>query len=177
MVGNQGTFSWEAARQLSIAVAAEGESEGNVDPLARIDLEQLVRVAELHVTQATGLTASSTGRALEAVPVTRAMWAHHTIEAYRPLFEKLATALSAPTEPDDEVDDPTASLFGGLMKMLTPMMLGVTAGSMVGRLAQRAFGQYDLPIPRAASHELLIVPSNLDRFSSDWSLGSGARTT
>ena len=56
------------------------------------------------------------------------------------------------------------------MKMLTPMMLGVTAGSMVGRLAQRAFGQYDLPIPRAASHQLLIVPSNLDRFSSDWSL-------
>ncbi|RPI06814.1 MAG: hypothetical protein EHM63_08405 [Actinobacteria bacterium] len=170
MVGNQGTFSWEAARQLAIAVAAEGESESNVDPLARIDLEQLVRVAELHVTQATGLTASSTGRGLVPVPVTRALWAHHTIEAYRPLFEKLATALSAPGEQEDDPDDPTASLFGGLMKMLTPMMLGVTAGSMVGRLAQRAFGQYDLPIPRAVSHELLIVPTNLDRFASEWSL-------
>ena len=56
------------------------------------------------------------------------------------------------------------------MKMLTPMMLGVTAGSMVGRLAQRAFGQYDLPIPRAASHQLLVVPTNLDRFAGDWSL-------
>ena len=99
MIDSQGTFSWEAARQFAIAVATEGESEPNVDPLARIDLEQLIRVAELHVTQATGLTPSATGRALEALAVTRALWAHHTIEAYRPLFEKLATALAAPTEP------------------------------------------------------------------------------
>jgi putative hydrolase len=167
MIQSQGTFSWEAARQFAIAVASEGESEPNVDPLARIDLEQLIRVAELHVSQATGLTPSSTGRPLEALPVTRALWAHHTIEAYRPLFEDLAAALSAADEP---IDDPSADFFGGLMKMLTPMMLGVTAGSMVGRLAQRAFGQYDLPIPRAASHQLLVVPSNLDRFAADWSL-------
>ena len=167
MIQSQGTFSWEAARQFAIAVASEGESEPNVDPLARIDLEQLIRVAELHVSQATGLTPSSTGRPLEALPVTRALWAHHTIEAYRPLFEDLAAALSAADEP---IDDPSADFFGGLMKMLTPMMLGVTAGSMVGRLAQRAFGQYDLPIPRTASHQLLVVPSNLDRFAADWSL-------
>ena len=167
MIQSQGTFSWEAARQFAIAVASEGESEPNVDPLARIDLEQLIRVAELHVSQATGLIPSSTGRPLEALPVTRALWAHHTIEAYRPLFEDLAAALSASDEPED--DDPAAFL-GGLMKMLTPMMLGVTAGSMVGRLAQRAFGQYDLPIPRAASHQLLVVPTNLDRFATDWSL-------
>ncbi len=167
MIQSQGAFSWEAARQFAIAVASEGESEPNVDPLARIELEQLVRVAELHVTQATGLIPASTGRPLEAVPTTRALWAHHTIEAYRPLFEDLAAALST-SDADDQ--DSGADFFGGLMKMLSPMMLGVTAGSMVGRLAQRAFGQYDLPIPRAASHELLMVPSNLDRFAADWSL-------
>ena len=167
MIQSQGTFSWEAARQFAIAVASEGESEPNVDPLARIDLEQLIRVAELHVSQATGLNPSGTGRPLEALPVTRAIWAHQTIEAYRPLFEDLAAALSAPGEAEE---DPSADFFGGLMKMLTPMMLGVTAGSMVGHLAQRAFGQYDLPIPRAASHQVLVVPTNLDRFAGDWSL-------
>jgi len=171
MIQSQGAFSWEAARQFAIAVASEGESEPNVDPLARIDLEQLLRVAELHVTQATGLIPSGTGRPLEVLPVTRALWAHNTIEAYRPLFEDLAAALTTSDGPDPFVDDdPSADFFGGLMKMLTPMMLGVTAGSMVGRLAQRAFGQYDLPIPRAASHQLLMVPSNLDRFAADWSL-------
>jgi putative hydrolase len=171
MIQSQGSFSWEAARQFAIAVASEGESEPNVDPLARIELEQLIRVAELHVSQATGLTPSGTGRPLEALAVTRALWAHHTIEAYRPLFEDLAAALSTEDDSDaDAIDDPSADFFGGLMKMLSPMMLGVTAGSMVGHLAQRAFGQYDLPIPRTASHQLLIVPSNLDRFASDWSL-------
>ena len=167
MIQGQGAFSWEAARQFAIAVASEGESEPNVDPLARIDLEQLIRVAELHVAQATGLNPSGSGRPLEALPVTRALWAHQTIEAYRPLFEDLAADLSASDQADE---DPSADFFGGLMKMMTPMMLGVTAGSMVGHLAQRAFGQYDLPIPRAASHQLLVVPTNLDRFAGDWSL-------
>ena len=167
MIQGQGAFSWEAARQFAIAVASEGESEPNVEPLARIDLEQLIRVAELHVAQATGLNPSGSGRPLEALPVTRALWAHQTIEAYRPLFEDLAAALSASDQADE---DPSADFFGGLMKMMTPMMLGVTAGSMVGHLAQRAFGQYDLPIPRAASHQLLVVPTNLDRFAGDWSL-------
>ena len=36
------------------------------------------------------------------------------------------------------------------MQMIGPTMLGMTAGSMVGHLAQRSFGQYDLPIPRPA---------------------------
>jgi putative hydrolase len=170
MIQGQGAFSWEAARQFAIAVASEGESEPNVDPIARIELEQLIRVAELHVSQATGLIPSGTGRPLEALPVTRALWAHQTIEAYRPLFEGLAAALSSGEDEEDASGDPSADFFGGLMKMISPMMLGVTAGSMVGHLAQRAFGQYDLPIPRAESHQLLIVPSNLDRFASDWSL-------
>src|SRR5690606_27552897 len=45
-----------------------------------------------------------------------------------------------------------------------------TAGSMVGHLARRALGQYDLPIPRPATDELLIVPRNIDDFGTAWSL-------
>jgi putative hydrolase len=50
------------------------------------------------------------------------------------------------------------------------MMLGMTAGSMVGHLARRSFGQYDLPIPRPASDELMVVPANLDEFGQEWSI-------
>ena len=39
-----------------------GEPEPNVDPLARIQLEQLARVAELQVADATGLEHVDTGR-------------------------------------------------------------------------------------------------------------------
>jgi putative hydrolase len=60
--------------------------------------------------------------------------------------------------------------MGPLMQMIGPMMLGMTAGSMVGHLAQRSLGQYDLPIPRPLGDELLVVPRNIDEFGEAWSL-------
>jgi putative hydrolase len=57
------------------------------------------------------------------------------------------------------------------MQMLSPMMLGMTAGSMIGHLATRSFGQYDLPVPRqAGSDEILLIVRNLDDFGTEWSL-------
>jgi putative hydrolase len=50
------------------------------------------------------------------------------------------------------------------------MMLGMTAGSMLGHLARRAFGQYDLPLPRPPGDELLLVVPNLVEFGEAWSL-------
>ncbi len=87
---------WDAARNLALAVATDNTAEPNVDPLERIKLEQLARVAELHVANVTGLSASVTGRGLTVAPVTRGHWAQRTLEDYRPLLEKLAGSLGAP---------------------------------------------------------------------------------
>src|SRR3712207_2249509 len=54
--------------------------------------------------------------------------------------------------------------------MLSPMMLGMAAGSMVGHLARRSFGQYDLPIPRPPGTEVQVVASTVASFAADWSL-------
>ena len=56
------------------------------------------------------------------------------------------------------------------MQAFSPVMLGMTAGSMLGHLAKRSFGQYDLPIPRPPGDELMIVLANLDEFGREWSL-------
>lgn len=179
MLQKQGPVSWDAAGQLALSIASGGESEPNVDPLERIKLEQLARVAELQVANASGLNPSPTGRGVTVVPVTRTQWVQRSLEAYRPLFERLAGSLTdAPTAnppaADGDplaptVDDPTAWL-GGLMAMIGPMMLGMTAGSMLGHLSRRSFGQYDLPVPRPESDELLLVVANLDEFGAEWSL-------
>src|SRR5918994_6946257 len=87
---------WDAARNLALAVATENVTEPNVDPLERIKLEQLARVAELHVANVTGLSTSVTGRGLTVLPVTRGHWAQRTLEDYRPLLEKLAGSLGNP---------------------------------------------------------------------------------
>jgi putative hydrolase len=173
LLQSQGAISWDAARQLAVAIATEGSSEPNVDPAERIQLEELGRVADLHVSNRTGLSTAPGGRRIEIAAVNRTVWAQRSLDAYRPLLEKLAGSLSALPPPDaDDADpnDPTAAMFAPLMQMLGPMMLGMTAGSLVGHLATRALGTYDLPVPRPAGSELLIVVPNVDQFAEEWSL-------
>lgn len=166
LFSQQGSMSWDAARQLALSIALGGETEVNVDPLERIQLEQLSRVAELHIARVTGLQPSVTGQGLRITPVTRSQWANQTLDAYRPLFEDLAKAIH---DDEPQQSDPN-DWMGQIMNMVGPMMLGMTAGSMVGHLSRRSFGQYDLPIPRTLSDELLVVPANIDEFGEAWSL-------
>ena len=175
--GAGGAGGWETARQLAMQLATGGEPEPNPDPMDRLALEELARVAELRVAAATGLDTSTTGRPLTIVPVTRAEWARRTIDAWRPLLERLAQSLTGPAfagaddAPDlNDPNDPMASMFGGLVQMLGPMMLGLQAGSMVGHLAGRSLGQYDLPIPRPKADELVVIGRNVRDFADEWSL-------
>jgi putative hydrolase len=183
LIQNQGPVSWDAARQLAYTIATGGQPEANVDPLERIKLEQLGRVADLHVANTTGLSTSLTGRGVTITPVTRSGWVQRSVDAYRARFEQLAGAIggdagaagdesSDPTDPTDASGDPMGAWLGGLMQMLGPMMLGMTAGSMLGHLARRSFGQYDLPLPRPPDDELLVVVANIDEFGAEWSLPS-----
>ncbi|MGQ0617604.1 MAG: zinc-dependent metalloprotease [Acidimicrobiia bacterium] len=180
MLSQQSTNSWETARQFAISIATEGRSEPNVDPADRIQFEQLARVAELQVAEATGLTVSHTGRGIAMVPVNRMGWADKSTEAYKDLLEALAGSLGAggglfgamapdPDDPDAAAD-PFAAMLAPLMNAIGPMMLGMTAGSMLGHLARRSLGQYDLPVPRPGSDQLLVVVPNLDEFGREWSL-------
>lgn len=170
LFAQQGNIGWDAARQLALSVATDGGQEPNVDPLERIRFEGLARVAELQISAATGLPVSRGGLGITIVPVTRGQWVTSALDAWRPLFEALAGSLQGgDTEPGTEPGD-LLGFLAPLMKMVGPMMLGMTAGSMVGHLARRCFGQYDLPIPRGTSDELLVLPGNLDAFGEEWSL-------
>ncbi len=175
MLQSQGPLSWDAARQFATQVATSGVAEANPDPLERIRLEELSRVAELRVADTTGLPTSTTGSVVGFVPVTRSEWARRTLDAYRPLLERLSSSLSAAGALDSDDDeeaptDPTAKLLGGIFTMIGPMMLGMQSGAMVGHLALRSFGQYDLPLPRPPSDQLMIVSANVAAFGEEWSV-------
>lgn len=194
MIGRQGPIAWDAARQIAHSIATDGQPEPNVDPLARIQLEQLSRVAELQVANASGLDPSHHGGGITITPVTRTQWVSHTLDHYRPLFESLAHSLGSsgtdpgapggepgaggahPAMPDpssiDPLDEDAATAWlGQLMGMLQPMTLGMAAGSMVGHLATRSFGQYDLPVPRPPGDEVMVLVPAIDAFAEEWSLG------
>lgn len=177
LLGQQGPLNWDAARQFALMLATDGTPEGNIDPATRIRWAELGRIAELHVQGTTGLDLTVHGKAAEVVATTPGVWAQRTLEAYRPLFENLAGALHRPpttTDPDalatpDAQGDPE-QMLAGLFQMLGPSLLGMSAGSMIGHLARRNFGSYDLPIPRPMTHEVLVLPGAVQRFADDWSL-------
>ena len=176
MLTSQGPINWEFARQLALMTANEGEAETNPDPLARVRLEELLRVADLHVSEATGLPLSSSGGLLSVLAVTRSDWALRTLQAWKPLLETLAAALARSTTeqvlPEEFGADPMARLLGNLPQAMGPLLFGIQVGSMVGQLATRALGQYDLPVPRPPGDQLLMVPVAIDGFAQDWSLAT-----
>ena len=177
-MAGQGPLQWDVARQVAISTATNGtNTEANVDPTSRVGLEQLAPIADMHVRNYTGL-ATGTGTALPNIVVTNhSTWVHHTLESYKPLFTQLATALSNPSvdasQPGTELDietDQIAAMMLSLNKMMAPAMMGMSIGSMIGQLSLRAFGQYDLPIPREPQNQLLLVAINVEQFANDWSI-------
>ncbi len=159
-------------RQIAMSLATGNRSEPNVDPMERIEWERLVRVAELQVADRTGLDVVR-GHALTIQPVTRAAWASRSFDALRPLLGRLAETLNEGPAFDDVPEglegDPTAAWMKGLIASISPLIAGVMTGTLVGRLAARSLGTYDLPIPRS-DDSLLVVAPNVADFGSEWNL-------
>lgn len=219
MMGRQGPVAWDPATQLALAIATEGAAEPNVDPMERIRLEQLARVAEVQINGTTGLSVLTDGQPVTVEGVTRSMWVRRTIEAFKPRFEALARQLgNDPTDTTDgarpapEHQDPDApagreappvegledlvglgdelarfdtpreaapaddstgdvdSWLSGMLAMMSPMLLGMTAGSLIGHLSRHNFGTYDLPIPRPPSASVMVLPAVIDTFAEEWDL-------
>jgi len=169
-LSGQGPLNWDAARQFAQLAATEGASESNVDPALRFALADLARIAEPHVLDVTGHDVSG----YEVSTTTPGAWSQQALDAYRPLFTELAVSLGKRPvgydNEDEDAGDPMMAMMAGLSQMMAPSMLGMAIGSMIGRLGRRAFGQYDLPIPRPMAKSVALVPATIDQFAQDWSL-------
>lgn len=175
----QGPIHWDMARQIAASTATAGRPEVNVDPLVRIEFSNMSRIVVPHLHDVTGFGDLVQMATWEPHPVTMGTWASRTLEDYRPLFMDLATALqpgeSTMLESDSgsvehDSSDPFGSLFANITGMIAPMTMGMTIGSMVGLLARRSLGQYDLPLPRPPDREFMVVPQAIDTFARDWNL-------
>jgi len=185
MLGTNAPNQWEMTRSFALNVATGGTPEANVEPVQRIRLEQLARVAELNVTEATGMPVSPDGRRLTCVPVSRGDWTLRALDSWRTLLSAMTpppgpapSGPTGPTSPDSLSSDPFAGedpmaglgdLLGQWATAIGPMLFGLQVGSVVGHLAQRALGQYPLAVPWAPSDELVLVTDNIASFAADWS--------
>lgn len=160
----------DAARSLAHGVATDGEPEANPDPVERIRFEELGRVAELHVANATGL---SFDRSPVFVSVGRGAWALRVLDAWAPTLGRMVEAQRAAPPAPPAAAEGAGDVEGLLARFATtlgPVLVGMQFGSAAGHLAQRTLGQYALPLPWPASAELLVVPGNVHRFAAEWSL-------
>lgn len=171
-MSSAGPVQWEIAGQLAIATATNSLTEPNVEPTARIAIHQLSAVADMHVRDVTGLTTSGSTQPPKIDVVIRSTWVHQTLETFKFYFSDFrGNFANQSDESSNELDSGGMdAMMANLTKMMTPAMLGMSVGTMIGQLSLRAFGQYDLPLPREPNSQLLFVARNIDAFAKDWSI-------
>jgi putative hydrolase len=169
MSASHGPVNWELARQVGIASAVEAGPDTEPTDDDRRLLEDVARVAELHVGRATGLPAPADVAPVRAVR--RAEWVNANTESLRALLEPAAVRLTEALERGAAGQvPPEMEQMSSLLRQLSPLLLGAQVGQVLGMLAQRVLGQYDVAVPRPGPGELLFIVSNLTAFERDWSL-------
>jgi hypothetical protein len=86
MLGTNAPNQWEMTRSFALNVATGGDPGGQRRADPADPLEQLARVAELNVTEATGMPVAPDGRRLTCVPVGRGDWTLRALESWRTCF-------------------------------------------------------------------------------------------
>ncbi|MEZ5342735.1 MAG: zinc-dependent metalloprotease [Acidimicrobiales bacterium] len=164
--GLMGGDPWASAAHVAAQIANEGSSESNVDPIARLAIEDLARVARLHVEQQPGVGLSPH---TSVHVVTKTEWASRSLTAYKPFFSRFGEALGSANEQMLDPADPMSAMFGAMLTSLGPMLVATSAGSMIGHLGITSMGQYDLPVPRS-DDVVLIVASTIEARAADWDI-------
>lgn len=141
-----------AARASASTVAASLGPRAEVHGEELEELGAIVPRALQVAFRATGLAAPPLSPPI--VIVARADWAGRTVDDYSRLFVDFLIALA------DAADQSIPEDLGRIM--------GTPIGALVGHLAQRALGDYELPIPRPRPGEIVILPENLASFGEEW---------
>jgi putative hydrolase len=169
-MSQQGPLNWDLAQQFAQLGAVGDEPDPEPHASTRIEYNTLADIADMHVREIAGAITTTSAVRPEILTTTRARWAHRTLTDLRPLFTDLATALSTRSPNEESPDDPFAAMLNNLSTMMAPAMMGMSIGSMVGALASHALGQYELPLARPESREILIVSSSVDTFAKEWDI-------
>lgn len=125
---------------------------------------------------ATGLRPDARG--IRLLVVGRGAWARRTVVDYSWLLGDFLESHLDDREGADHtvgVAKPDQALVRGLDGAAAaahpegaPGVLGTLVGALIGQLARRALGEYELPIPRPRAEEIVVMPENLTLFSQEW---------
>ena len=143
-------IDWSLARQ--IARFAAGSSDADASP--RADLPALVAQSEAPLRDYTRLDPA--GSIPPPEPVSRGEWADVNLDSLAKLLEPVSDGLS------DRLG--TAGPFAGPLRAVTGATVAAEAGLVIGYMAQRVLGQYEVSLLDVEQPpRLLFVAPNLEK--------------
>ena len=183
--------NWELARQVAVAGADSGVADPKPVEEDQRAFEEAVRIAEMQVTQLTGLEGPATMAEVEVAR--RARWVESTIEDLTDLIEPAAARVAqgfskmgpeslmggemiedalaqSPAGDATGGEGAEANPFAAMMGQVAPLLQAMQIGNVLGSLGKVVHARYDVAVPRADNDRLLFVPINITAFQRDWSL-------
>ncbi|MDR2254114.1 MAG: zinc-dependent metalloprotease [Bifidobacteriaceae bacterium] len=162
--------NWDLAHDAARETAAAEGPDRAVDPRARAQIAEAVKVAELWLDQATELPASAgTPDALSAaewVETTLPMWKQLTT----PIAKSMRDAMRGLVAEQVAADPTLANLAGGASQMIERVaggMFGLQLGHALGLLSREVFGYSDTGLPLARRGAVGLLPDAIDRFAGE----------
>ncbi|MGH8913524.1 MAG: zinc-dependent metalloprotease [Acidimicrobiia bacterium] len=144
-----GPINWKLAAEVARHLSGEPEP---VEPWAAEEFRELARLAEYRIEQ---IAPFRVVPAPDVIPVDSRGWIERNLETYGSLVEPFASSVAA--------DGPAAPL----MAQLSPAIIGLQVGSLVGSLSTWVVASFDSGLPQEHLGPLTIIVPNIRPFSSD----------
>jgi putative hydrolase len=161
-----GPINLEIARQVAIAVASQGTPDlPPADAAAKV-FSDSVAAAEVLIAGYTRLPFVEPTR---TSVLTRTEWISATLGSWRWLLEQLATHLTGQFARMQEDSAEDAAGLTAVLGQVTPLLLGIQAGTVVGHLSLEVLGHHDLPVPPEPAR-LTFLDHNVEKVAMAYSL-------
>lgn len=144
----------------------------------QVDSEFADRCTQIFPAAQTYVTKEASAEDLTSLPLVvtdRVTWTKDYIESMEGPLEVASKSLS-PSFGENEAPEPDQNQPFGvdiqslIAKSVAPMMFGVQAGTMLGFLSHRSYGDDDILLPTKLPARVGLIASAVQRFANDWSV-------
>ncbi len=147
-----GPVNWRLGKEITESLAGAAEP---IEPRVAEEYQELTLAAQLRLADRLTLDVATTKT---IHPVDRHAWAEKNEQSFRYLIEPLADKFSGSGD---------AGMAGALMGPMTPVILGIQAGTMIGFMSHRVLGQFDTGLPALDHDSLFLVVPNVEALARD----------
>ncbi len=152
-----GPVNWKLGKEITASLAGAAEP---IEPKIAEEYQELTLAAQLRLADRLSLDVSTT----QIInPVDRHTWAERNEQSFRYLIEPLADKFAGASG---------AGMAGPFLAPMTPVILGVQAGTMIGFMSHRVLGQFDTGLPALDHDSLFLVVPNVEGFARDHDIES-----